>query len=106
MIIKVVISEETWARMLTGKRVEGALSYDKWTGVKAFKAYNRKASEPGSDRLVRKLPWGWVKESKMRVKVHESLPKSMGLERMLSELAVEHNVVCEALVDEAIVNRV
>ena len=58
MIIKVVISEETWARMLTGKRVEGALSYDKWTGVKAFKAYNRKASEPGSDRLVRKLPWG------------------------------------------------
>ena len=42
----------------------------------------------------------------MRVKVHESLPKSMGLERMLSELAVEHNVVCEALVDEAIVNRV
>ena len=93
-------------RLVEGKCVEGSLRRNEWTGKICFRAYNRQSRNHVSDKLVKKLPWGWVKESKMRVKVHESLPKSMGLERMLSELAVEHNVVCEALVDEAIVNRV
>ena len=29
MIIKVEISDETWARLLTGKRIEGTLGYDR-----------------------------------------------------------------------------
>ena len=61
MVIKVEISEETWARMLTGKRVEGTLGLDKWTGKKDFNAFRRKAKKL-RDELVKKLPWGWVKE--------------------------------------------
>ena len=41
MIIKVEISEETWARMLTGKRVEGTIGIDRLTGRKDFNAFNR-----------------------------------------------------------------
>ena len=104
MIIKVVISEETWARMLTGKRVEGALSYDKWTGVKAFKAYNRKASEPGSDRLVRKLPWGWVKESLERIKVYGSFPKDLGTARVMGLLEDHTRDAKNALIDREIID--
>jgi predicted nucleotidyltransferase len=47
MIIKVEISEETWARMLTGKRAEGTIGYDKWTGEADFNAFHRKSREPG-----------------------------------------------------------
>ena len=105
MIIRVEISEETWARMLTGKRVEGTLGYDKWTGRNGFNAFHRKSRQPGQARLVRKLPWGWVKETKQRLKVHESLPKSLGLEAMLATLHEEHQLACSALVDEVIINR-
>ena len=95
-----------FADLLIGKRPAGTIGYDPTTNVIDFKPFKKNQKRRRHAKLLGKLPWGWVKESKMRVKVHESLPKSMGLERMLSELAVEHNVVCEALVDEAIVNRV
>ena len=42
MIIKVEISEETMARMLTGKRVEGTIGYDLMTGKKTFNAFHRR----------------------------------------------------------------
>ena len=105
MIIKVEISEETWARMLTGKRVEGTIGYDKWTGRKSFNAFHRKAKKL-HDKLVKKMPWGWVKESKERFKVYESVPKSLGLEELVLALDDEHKTATDAIIDYAIIERV
>jgi hypothetical protein len=96
MIIKVEISEETWARMLTGKRVEGTLGLDKWTGKKDFNAFHRKARKL-RDKIIKKLPWGWVKESKERIKVYESVPKELGMAQVLAVLNEEHEEAHEAL---------
>ena len=99
MVIKVEISEETWARMLTGKRIEGTIAYDPWTGRKDFKMFNRQSREKPHDTLIKKLPWGWVKESKERIKVYESVPKELGTARVISLLDSEHEEVMDALVD-------
>ena len=106
MIIKVEISEETMACMLTGKRVEGTIGYDKWTGKKTFNAFHRRSRSRLSDRLVKKLPWGWVKESKERIKVYESVPKSLGMMGILSTLDDEQTAAKEAIIDIDIINRV
>ena len=56
MIIKVEISEETWARMLTGKRVEGTIGIDRLTGRKDFNAFNRQKKNRPKDRLFNLEP--------------------------------------------------
>ena len=71
------------AKLLSSKRVEGVLYIDENTGRLTFKAYNRQDRNRERDRLVKKLPWGWVKESKERIKVHASLPKEVGTADML-----------------------
>ena len=50
MIIKVRVDDETWARMTSGRRVEGTIGYDKWTGENDFNAFHRKSREPGNER--------------------------------------------------------
>jgi len=81
IFIKDVIT--VMAKLLSGKRVEGVLYVDENTGRLTFKAYNRQDRNRERDRLVKKLPWGWVKESKERIKVHASLPKEVGTVDML-----------------------
>ncbi len=71
------------AKLLSSKRVEGVLYVDGNTGRLTFKAYNRQSRVRERDRMVRKLPWGWVKESAERIKVHASLPKEVGVAEML-----------------------
>ena len=71
------------AKLLSGKRVEGVLYMDENTGRLTFKAYNRQTPTRERDRLVKKLPWGWVKESIERIKVHASLPKELGTADMM-----------------------
>ena len=71
------------AKLVNSKRVEGVLYVDENTGRLTFKAYNRQSRVRERDRLVRKLPWGWVKESQERIKVHTSLPKEVGTADML-----------------------
>ncbi len=66
---------ELIAKIADGKRVEGVLYLDGDTGRLTFKAYNRQKRVRQRDRLIRKLPWGWVKESLERVKVFGSFPK-------------------------------
>ena len=102
MIIKVEISEETWARMLTGKRVEGTIGLDQWTGKKNFNAFNRHRKTCQHDRLIKKLPWGWVKESQENVKVFKSVPKAFGLETILEYMDEDHMAAKEAIVDHAL----
>ena len=72
------LSDEVIARLVMGKCVEGSLRRDAWTGKVTFKAFNRQPRVRQKDVLVKKLPWGWVKESLERIKVFGSFPKDMG----------------------------
>ena len=69
---------ELLSRLMNGKRVEGVLFIDENTGRLTFKAYNRQPKTRQKDVLVKKLPWGWVKESLERGKVFGSFPKDCG----------------------------
>ena len=81
---------ELMNQLLSGKRVEGVLYVDQNTGKLTFKAYNRQVRVREKDRLVKKLPWGWVKESIERVKVFGSFPKDFCTAQII-ELLNEHN---------------
>ena len=81
---------ELMNQLMNGKRVEGVLYVDQNTGKLTFKAYNRQARVREKDRLVKKLPWGWVKESMERIKVFGSFPKDFCTAQII-ELLNEHN---------------
>ena len=81
---------ELMNQLMNGKRVEGVLYMDQSTGKLTFKAYNRQARVRERDRLLKKLPWGWVKESIERVKVFGSFPKDFCTTQII-ELLNEHN---------------
>ena len=76
--------------LVDGKRVEGVLYMDQDTGKLTFKAYNRKPQIKRKDVLVKKLPWGWIKESLERIKVFGSFPKDFCTAQII-ELLNEHN---------------
>ena len=85
------ISEEALMRLVeSGNCVKGALHRDEWTGKLYFKAYSRKPQIKHKDVLVKKLPWGWIKESLERIKVFGSFPKDMGTAGVMG-LLEEHN---------------
>ena len=84
---------ELLKQLLDGKRVEGVLYMDLNTGKLTFKAYNRKPQIRHKDVLVKKLPWGWVRESLERITVFGSFPKDMGTAGVIG-LLEEHN--CDA----------
>ena len=77
-------------KLMVGKRVEGVLYIDENTGRLTFKAYNRQPRVREKDRMVKKLPWGWVKESMERIKVFGSFPKEYSTPQMMG-LLEEHN---------------
>ena len=81
---------ELLKQLLNGKRVEGVLYMDENTGRLTFKAYNRKNENHKKDQMVKKLPWGWVKESLERIKVFGSFPKDVGTAHVMS-LMDDHN---------------
>ena len=81
---------ELMEQLMNGKRVEGVLYMDQSTGKLIFKAYNRQARMRERDRLLKKLPWGWVKESMERIKVFGSFPKDFCTAQII-ELLNEHN---------------
>ncbi len=91
--------------MLTGRKVEGSIGYDKWTGKKEFRAFNRKTRSRLRDKLIKKLPWGWVKESKERIKLYESIPKEFGVMKVLETLNEEYETATEAIVSNDIIER-
>ena len=84
------LSDEVVARLVSGKCVEGSLHRDEWTGKVTFRAYQRQPRVREKDRLVKKLPWGWVKESIERIKVYGSFPKDMGSAAVMG-LMDDHN---------------
>jgi hypothetical protein len=77
---------ELMNQLMNGKHVEGALYMDQNTGRLTFKAYNRQSRVREKDRLLKKLPWGWVKESMKRVKVYGSFPKNYSTAQIMGLL--------------------
>ena len=100
------LSEEVIARLVCGKCVEGSLRRDEWTGKVTFRAYQRMPREREKDRLVKKLPWGWVKESLLRVKRYSSLPKELTLPEKLAILDEENELAKNALIENYIIESV
>ena len=97
------LSDEVIARLVSGRSVEGSLHHDKRTGKVTFLAYNRKPRDLYKDKLIKKLPWGWVKESVTRIKVHESIQKDLGTARIMAILDDEHRLVNNALIDRELI---
>jgi len=100
------LSEEVIARLVCGKCVEGSLRRDEWTGKVTFRAYQRQPRVREKDRLVKKLPWGWVKESLLRVKRYSSLPKELTLPEKLAILDEENELAKNALIENYIIESV
>ena len=79
--------------MLTGKRIEGTLGYDKWTGEKTFNVYHRKSKESDYDRPKDVTQYetasGWLKTSVKKNKIFVSVNRSMGNSRGASELMLQ-----------------
>ena len=98
------LSEEVIARLVCGKCVEGSLHRDEWTGKVTFRAYQRMPREREKDRLVRKLPWGWVKESLERIKVYGSFPKDLGTARVMGLLEDNTRDAKNALIDRELID--
>ena len=98
------LSEEVIARLVCGKCVVGSLHRDEWTGKVTFRAYQRIPREREKDRLVKKLPWGWVKESIERIKVYGSFPKDMGTARVMGLLEDNTRDAKNALIDRELID--
>ena len=90
-------------QLINGKRVEGVLYVDQNTGKLTFKAYNRQARVREKDRLVKKLPWGWVKESMERIKVFGSFPKDYGTATVMGLLDEHAKDAKNALIEREII---
>ena len=90
---------ELMSKLYAGKRVEGVLYMDENTGRLTFKAYNRKNENHKRDKLVEKLPWGWVKESAMRLKVFGSFPKELGTAQVMGLLEEHTKDAKDALIE-------
>ena len=97
------IPMEVLERLVNGKYVEGSLHRDAWTGRLTFNAYNRQPRKRQRDLLVKKLPWGWVKESLQRIKVFGSFPKDMGTANILGELELHHRDAKSALIERELI---
>ena len=97
------IEEEVLVRLLSGKYVEGSLHRDKWTSVITFNAYNRQPRKREKDQLVKKLPWGWVKESAKKLKVFGSFPKDMGTARVMGLVDEQARDAKNALIDRELI---
>ena len=86
-------------KLLDSKRVEGVLYMDGDTGRLTFKAYNRQRRPRAKDHMVKKLPWGWVKESIERIKVFGSVPKEVGTAEMMHLLDDHTRDAKDALIE-------
>lgn len=92
MIIKIEISDETLQAIKDGKYVDGSIKVNE-PGKKhapyVFRQFNRKADRYKQDRTILNLEHGWVKESAQRIKLYESVPKTIGVKRMSDVLTRE-----------------
>ena len=98
------IPVEAVERLVEGKYVEGSLHRDAWTGKIVFNAWTRKGPKHPKDKLIKKLPWGWVKESVVRIKVHGSYPKDLGTAQVMAAIDRDVKEAKNALIDRELIN--
>ena len=79
---------------LVKRRLEGGLT------ITEFIPYNRSKKRRIPDVLICHLEHGWVKESTQRIKVHESLPKHLGMARLISILERDMRDAKNALINK------
>ena len=91
---------ELYKLLLSGKYVQGVLYMDPDTGRITFKAYNRQPRIREKDVLVKKLPWGWVKESVARIKVFGSFPKEYSTAQVMGLLEEHTKDAKNALIEK------
>jgi len=94
------VSLEVLENLVDGKCVEGSLRRDKWTGKITFRPYNRNRQQQRKDVLIKKLPWGWVKESVERIKVFGSFPKDEGTAGAMCWMEEHHRDAKNALIEK------
>ena len=104
--ITIAVDEKSFARMAAGLRVEGSVGYNPDKGMGDLNAFNRKKRVRKKDRLVKKLPWGWVKESLERIKVFASFPKDLTLAELIELLNEHARSAKNALIEREIIERV
>ena len=97
------IPVEALERLVEGKYVEGSLHRDAWTGKIVFNLWARKRPKHPKDKLIKKLPWGWVKESLERIKVFGSFPKDVGPAQVMGLLEVHTRDTKNALIDRELI---
>ena len=101
--IFVLNAMELLNQLLNGKRVEGVLYMDKSTGRLTFKAYNRQPKKRFKDVLIKKLPWGWLKESQERIKLFGSFPKDMGTATIMGLMEEHAHDAKNAMIEREII---
>ena len=85
-----------------GFKVEGRLWLEETEDGKFviwFQQYNRKTQVRYHDRLLHRMEHGWVRESKERIKVYESIPKELGTARVMSILERETKEAKNTLIE-------
>ncbi len=97
---------EALIKLKAERRLEGVLFIDKTNGSIKFKAYNRKPIKRKKDRLIKSLLTGWVKESTENYKIFQSIPKILGMPRVLGVVDSETIEAKNALMEKEIIDRV
>ena len=95
---------EVVEHLVEGKYVEGSLHRDAWTGKIVFNAWVRKKPKHPKDKLIKKVPWGWVKESVERIKVFGSFPKDVGTAQVMGLLEDNTRDAKNALIDRELID--
>jgi len=96
----IMIDDEAMDRLESGERIECSMKMNLRTKTITLTVWRRTVpKQRQKDRLVKKLPWGWVKESIERVKVFGSFPKDMGTAAMMGQLDEHHRDAKNALID-------
>ena len=98
-INKIIIPEEMFADLLIGKRPAGTIGYDPTTNVIDFKPFKKNQKRRRHAKLLAKLPWGWVKESKVNQKRYTSFPKNMSLEEKLALMDRDNEMAKAVLIE-------
>ena len=108
MRIEVEVSQEALVAIMNGKCVEGRMRKQSSSMgmhlVIEFVPYNRKPRPREKDVLVKKLPWGWVKESVARIKVFGSFPKDVGTAQVMGLLQDHIRDAKNALIDRELID--
>ena len=101
---------EVFNRLSKGLTVEGALFIDKETHMLSFKPYNMAKYQPGyykrKENLIAETDFGRITETPKKIKIYESIPKRLGVDRIINALHRDVKDMTVAIVNREIIDRV